>query len=410
MTLRRAAALLAMVAFLGAAVLVATRASDVPVHPGQPQTRGFEFSEFYDVVYYPGVALLQGISPYDADTYSQTFPAKQLPLSPVSILLHAPLSAMDPADATRLYMALMLVLVLFIARGVGGIHRFRDIALWTFGFAAFVVLSWPGQTNLLSGQVTLQVLAGCLLALHYGKSAPGIAGFGLLLASIKPTFAVPLLLVVLARRQYRAFAVGCVLIALAAAVPMLYLVQSGHDPAAVWNGALAHLSVDAAPLTGDAYRIDAVYLLSQVAPWQLSTNQQLLAAFVLLLPGLAALTKLAMRDDEKDAAGLAAALGCLMIASFYYHPSYDALLLILPLTSAVASITGVWTTIATPVRFTLLLVFTAVLMNYLATANGARLFGNEGWEWQAITLFNAAAIIGGYGLLTAIALFARRPT
>ena len=62
--------------------------------------------------------------------------------------------------------------------------------------------------------MTLLLVVGTLLALEYSESSPILSGFGLLLACCKPTYAVPLAVIMLFRRNFSAFALGVMVCAI----------------------------------------------------------------------------------------------------------------------------------------------------------------------------------------------------
>ena len=80
-----------------------------------------------------------------------------------------------------------------------------------FMLAAMMVISRPGLLNFLGLQMTLLLIVGTLLALEYSESNPVLSGFGLLLACCKPTYVIPLAVIMLFRRNFSAFAVGVLL-------------------------------------------------------------------------------------------------------------------------------------------------------------------------------------------------------
>ena len=74
--------------------------------------------------------------------------------------------------------------------------------------AALILVSRPGQANLYFGQVALLVTLASMGALHYARSRPWLAGVALAIATLKPTFGGPVAVLMLARHDFRAAAIG----------------------------------------------------------------------------------------------------------------------------------------------------------------------------------------------------------
>ena len=94
----------------------------------------------------------------------------------------------------------------------------------TLGLTALLLLSRPGHMNLLLGQVTAQVVIGAYVALRWARTRPLLAGMGLALATLKPTYGVPLaLLMLFGRGDLGAVVVG---VALSGALCLVALVAA----------------------------------------------------------------------------------------------------------------------------------------------------------------------------------------
>ena len=85
----------------------------------------------------------------------------------------------------------------------------------------------PATSGLQLGQLSFEPIFECL-ALYFTRRKPWLAGLGLFLASIKPTFGVPLGVLMLVRRQYRPVAIACaVSVSLNLAVSIALIHRSG---------------------------------------------------------------------------------------------------------------------------------------------------------------------------------------
>src|SRR4029450_12489403 len=157
------------------------------MQPGRPDATRWVLQDFRDAVYYPVVAWLHGGNPYDQDAQARRYPVGQsFPLYlPATLVAHLPFGLLPPAEAAWGYFATTLLLT-------GALSRPR-----------------AGQMTLPLGQVTAQVGLASYVALRWARSRPLLAGLGLALATLKPTYGVPLAaLMLLGRGDMRATAVG----------------------------------------------------------------------------------------------------------------------------------------------------------------------------------------------------------
>jgi len=112
--------------------------------PFDPAAQGM--CDFHNGIYFPTRALLRGISPY-GNEYATSYPvARQIPFfSPGILVLHAPLAVLPLRVAEILYFAIMLAMVLAIARMsvvAAGVKGRPD---WLAGVAALIVFSPRGR-------------------------------------------------------------------------------------------------------------------------------------------------------------------------------------------------------------------------------------------------------------------------
>ncbi len=183
------------------------------------QDRGFQ-TDFRDAVYYPVVALADGVNPYDPARYYLAYPVGQeFPLySPVHLVLHVPLAALDLDDARATYFGVNLVLMLVLAGASLRLAGFRVRADATFAVGTLLLLSGPGKLDLRNGEPTLLIVLACYLALAARTTQPARSVAGVVVALAKPTFGVPLAIVLTCRRRVREVVVG---IAIAAGISLV---------------------------------------------------------------------------------------------------------------------------------------------------------------------------------------------
>ena len=305
--------------------------------PSTGSTVGIEpMTDFQRAVFYPVTAFLEGGNPYNRDWYLRSYPAPSpfLLYLPATLVLHLPfgLLPLDSSALAYLLMSLLLSLGLAVAslKLSGVAPRPSHVMLIT----ALVLLSRPGRQNLLVGQVTLQVVLASYVALATSRSAPLLSGLGLALSLLKPTYGVPLAVLMVFRGDLRAVASGAT-IAAAINAPLLWLLvqRAGGIRSFVENlgGTLEASSTSlivANPATS-VYRIDLAALLSRLAGQPIGAVAQVLVALaVLLVAGFMVRRVQAGRGAAE--ATLSASIICLAILVSVYHQVYDLLLLTLP--------------------------------------------------------------------------------
>ncbi len=340
--------MLAALAFLGVVALLAWRAQPLLNIPGQPDGIHVWMGDFRDAIYYPVRAFLDGRNPYDAASYGAAYPVYNLfPLySPLMLVVHAPFGLLPFEWAELAYAAATVVLLLVVVHLAHRLIGVEATTTRTLAVATLVLVSRPGYLNVLLGQNTLQVALGTYLALYATPRRPWLGAAGLALATIKPTYGIPLALLLLIRADTaivaRAVALAAVLTlpaaavlaahaggvsALLATVPSNYTVTLHDDPVA--NAVTS------------AIRVDLFALLSRIGGRELGGTVEAIVGVVVIAAGGVCLWRLARLPQSRAVRNLSAALACLTLLLASYHQNYDLLLLIVP---TLAVVYGAWPT------------------------------------------------------------------
>ncbi|MCC6509456.1 MAG: DUF2029 domain-containing protein [Pirellulaceae bacterium] len=288
--------------------------------------------DFHNGVYFPARAFIDGVSPY-GDSFSQQYPVtRPLPLmSPLLLVLHAPLAMLPVRAAECLYFTFNVGLLMVIAwLGVHWLANAQQRITWFLIALLLITASRAGHTTLFTGYLTPLMVVGTLLAVSFSKSNPWLAAMGVALTSCKPTYAIPLFLLLLARGDGRAAwrGLGMSIVCAVVAVGRLLLVAT---PTQLWadiqHGQSAHMS-DSYELPINTWtRIDSLALVAKWAQWAPGEVTHLVVMTLLLpLPALA-LWRVQFIRDSQYAAGLSSGLIAVSILSTLYHHVYDALLL-----------------------------------------------------------------------------------
>jgi hypothetical protein len=331
---RRAAIAATLVFALVAGLTIARALLQLNV-AGQPYVPRYGLQDFRDAVYFPVVALLDGHNPYDVADYLARYPVgRKFPLySPITLLVHLPLGLLPQDAASVAYLVANLLLALVLAATSLSLAGVR--ATWTgaLGLASLVLVSHPGEMTLFVGQPGIYVALGVYLAFHFARSRPVVAGLGLALACLKPTFGVPAALLMLARGDVVAVCAGAaVAAAVSAGVTVFLVAASGGLGAFIGSlqGNLARFGeVPSVTVAESVHRMDVLLVVGRLLGRPLGSVEAVVASLTVL--GFAAWTVRRLRAvGGEDAARIEWTVLCIAVLGCCYHQVYDAVLLVLP--------------------------------------------------------------------------------
>lgn len=298
------------------------------------QDVGF-LTDFRDAVYYPVRALTEGVNPYQPDDYYRAFPVGQeFPLySPVHLAVHLPLAALSLPDARAVYFGLNVAFMLVLAAAALHLAGHHPRAASVFGLAALLILSGPGKADLRTGEPTLLIVLASYLALAATAARVGRTAVGLAVALAKPTFGLPLAVVLACRARLRAVLLGlgsALFISLVVAIP---LADAAGGIGKLWSSLRDDLDVTTrSPQSrlGTPLRVDAGNALARATGLRPSETVATALGFVLLVLGSYALWRLHDRAPSSDRDEVAVTLACLLILVPFFRVAYDLLLLVWP--------------------------------------------------------------------------------
>lgn len=340
--------------------------------------------DFRTVVYFPVRAMLEGVNPYYSSRFIAAYPTDE-PFglySPAVLLLHLPFGLLPrgPAHfAFFVWSALLIPVLAFLLLRVASLDVTPARVFW---LAAFIAAGRPVYMMLTLGQSALIFVIGVVLALHYAGSRPMLSGLGLALAVLKPTFGVPLVVLMLARRDYRAVRLGVLFAVASAAIPAAILLArsgGGEFVAAIRDNLTVYTGESVNRLDTESWgRIDAAVAATRV--FGLPIYSWLSAV---LGAGIVAAASLKVAWLRKigagvDGASLSSLVACLAILAAVFHQTYDGALLALPIAvlglARRPPLTGMW-------RMAGLLLLVAVWFNYVSTNTALARLGFEPWTW-----------------------------
>jgi hypothetical protein len=344
--------------------------------PQQPPRVGGGFCDFFNGVYYPTRAFFAQDNPYTPQ-YAEQYPVSRPvpPFSPLVFAIHAPFACFAPDLSAKLYFVWLMVLTCALAALMLGVSG-RPVTLATVAaVASYLLFTRSGQVTVFNGYFSFLLAMGVIVALHYGQRRPLLSGLGLALASCKPTYAIPLVLLMLCRGHLKATAIGVCLSALFLASGLGWLAADDGFPGAVANFVQSEQAHGEYPNLWPVNTWTRIDLLAIAAKWKQWQPEGMLVTLgpmlvILAVPcGLLLATKgqSSSRSSDTGASGLVGLLCMLAMLVSIYHHFYDALILVVPTLAMIGTPTGDWQRIGRLPRAALACLINLPLLNYLSS-------------------------------------------
>jgi Glycosyltransferase family 87 len=388
-------------------------------------------NDFKAAVYCPVTVFVSGGNPYDRDqllqscpravycrvsspSQEETHPARGSeaciptdvfpPYLPATLLLHAPFALLSIDAAALAYfllnVAFSLAVVLFALRLTGKPVAVGDVLLG----AGLLLLSRPGQWNLLLGQSALELTLATYIALFRTERAPQVSGLALAVAAYKPTFGIPLGLLMLARDNARAVGWAVVWLAALNLPPALLLLDRAGGATSFFRDLVQSQEAYQAINTpaNQVYSVDLPGLVSRwTGTWITPTWYGLLTVLVLGISGRALWALRSTHTDE--ASRLTASLICVSILLCIHHNAYDLVLLVAPVAFVVRrSLPGMLQERAP--RYALLAVVAILGCNYVTTQSVLHRLEGHRPAWLLLASLNGALLVVMFGILLVSAM------
>lgn len=350
-------------------------------------------SDFHYGTYRPTVAFRNGDNPYTMDVCEKYQMPRPVPaFSPATFVFHLPFSFLGLKAANTVFFLFNLLLLFCLARlSIGTVDDRKKIGV-LLAVILLVLLSRPGHQTLFTGYFTAELAIGTLLALHYARSNPWLAAFGILLTSFKPNFCVPLLVLMACRRDFRAVIYGAVLCGAGAAAGIAWL-SLFSGPVDVIQGIVAGQEAHEANPNIDPVntwvRTDLVGMISK--PLGMTPNLWIYLATMIpmvALPGWY-LWKRGKEDYQHGASDVSGLLIGLTMMVAFYHSIYDALILIAPWVALTLYGNRVLPELGAWQRWCIAALVAVPAVNYISTLSGRKLLGlsedSAAWQWLTVS-------------------------
>jgi len=397
--------LVAVLLFIFAISLAILRVTTLSQGFGIRLSANWAMVDFKTNVYYPVISFWNGGNPYDRETHLALYPAAEgmAPYLPSTFLLYLPFGLMPVDESALLYFVLTIALTVLLAYAS---FKFNDLKVSSAAVllvAALILLSRPGQWNLLLGQLTAPAVLASYVALYYGRTSPLVSGLGLAVSMFKPSFGLPLAALMLARGNTRAVVLGTAFTTITN-LPLLGILFNRAAGAGTFGEKLNN-GQGGLPIMGDASigRIDASALVSRFVGHSLNDVAQLLVALVVLGLAILALRMIRRREQSSDTA-VSDSIICVAMLLSVYHQAYDLLLLTLPLVALVSHrLPSAFN--APYVRWFLLGLFAILAVNYASTESVIGSLRPEGGAWLILASINSVTLLTIFLAYVLITLF-----
>jgi hypothetical protein len=369
-----------------------------------PPSKTFDWSlrghsDFHNGVYYPAVAFRNRDNPYAAsvrDKYPVVSPARPCP--PITFIGHLPFTFLDLRSANVAFFAFNTGMLLLLALVAVNIARGKFEPVTWLAACCVLLISRPGHITLFTGYYTLELVLGTVMALHYGKSRPWLSAVGMLVASGKPTFVLPLIILMLARKNYAATLRGIGLCIVFGMGGLAWLATDGGF-SSVLSGVFEaqsefHSEVEEYPVNSWT-RVDLLGMAAKVANWIPADRDYLTAMLVFLIVPAVLINQITDRESNHGAAGLTSCIALLTMLVGIYHHSYDCLLIVVPWVGFAFCRSQMLPEASNRIKILLALLLTGPLLNYLSTHTARDKLGFEQSDtiWQMITMINGVCLM-----------------
>lgn len=354
-------------------------------------------TDFKTAIYYPVVAFLSGENPYAVERFMQLYPVDAgFPLYlPMTLLVHVPFGVLPTPAAFSAYFAFSLVMLFAVAVASLAFNRIPVRATDVFLIVGILSLSRPGHWNLLVGQPVLQLVLASYVALCFANRSPIISALGLALSVTKPTFGVPIALLILAQGHYRPVLYGGAIAALINAPLVLFLAESAGGTGPFLDALVKNLGTweteRVVSPTMSIIRIDAIAFISRFVGKPMSVASQI-GLFVGILTVVGCILRRTAKIDDPQIQTLTIGIICLATLLCVHHQAYDLLLLTLPFIGLVYhkfpkdfyASSGYHSSVG---------LLTLLAANYAATHSVGRFFQSGTPLWLIVASLNSLALL-----------------
>lgn len=355
--------------------------------------------DFHNGGYFPALAFRDGVNPYAPEMVQHYPGARTIPTySPIVFLIHLPFAYLSVPVADVVYFVFSVLLLAILAYWSMLMSGVRPTIGGWLGIIGLFAFSRAGHVTLFTGYFTIQLVIGTMLALHYGKTKPWLAGCGMLLASGKPTYIIPLTILMLARKNFRSVIIGLALSTFVGVAGIGWLASfssvSEVIEGIVRGEQIGREAVDKLP-ENTWTRLDLVGVAAKIMHWNPEHRVSLLVMLLLLIPPCISIWSVSDRESNSGGTGLTALIACLSILLSIYHHTYDCLLVAVPWIGMMFFGNRTCPEISATGRRLIAILLTIPVVNYISTYKIRGWLGvdNGAIAWDLITSINGVSLL-----------------
>ena len=354
-------------------------------------------TDFKTAIYYPVVAFLSGENPYAVERFMQLYPVDAgFPLYlPMTLLVHLPFGLLATPVAFYVYFAISLVLLFLVSMVSLTFNRLPLRTTHVFLIGGLLLLSRPGHWNLLVGQPVLQLVLASYVALYFAGRSSMISALGLALSTMKPTFGIPIALLMLAQGYVRPVLYAGIISALINAPLLLILALRAGGIGSFWVELIKNIRTwEHEPVVSAAasiIRLDVTAFLSRFLGQPLGNTLQIVVFLGILTVAAVILLRMAAFEDHKFQT-LTISIICVATLLCVHHQAYDILLLTLPFVGLVFRRfpREFYVSPSYPISVALLIL---LFINYAASHSVMRFIPSQSHLWLTVNSLNSFALL-----------------
>lgn len=367
-------------------------------------------ADFHCGAYYPSLGYRHGLSPYSKQLmveYPVSSPARASP--PISFWVHLPFTYLELHAADVAFFIFNTSLLLGLAFFTVHVTRGSPSLFWWLLVSCILLVSRPGHITLFTGYFTAEMVLGTFVALHFAKTRPLISGIGMVFASGKPTYILPLVVLMFARKNYRAVLFG-LLFCVIAGIGGLAWIAKDVGFAEILSGIreaqeIFHAEETEYPINTWT-RVDLLGMFARTINWIPDDTVYLAGMFALLAIPSFTIWKIADHESSSGITGVSATIALLTILTSVYHHSYDCMLIFVPWIGLVFFGNRLLPEIGARAKLWLKLLLAVPALNYLSTLSFRNLVGWEqtSFGWHIVTSINGVCLAAALTVVVIAAL------
>ncbi len=370
--------------------------------PVAKETIQFGLCDFHNAVYFPGLAYARGENPYSS-TYAAKYPVNRemSPYSPLLLPFSAVMGVLPLRLAEFVWYATNVTLILVLSAALLHIAGSRINATRVLLLSSLILATRVGQSNQILGQFGLYFTLLTLVAVRWARSNQNLSAIGVALASIKPTFGIPLVLMMLSGQKLRPAILGLLIATVGATLSFSWILL--HEPFEVLASFVQSHDAIASDQDVDPdsawMRTDLTSVLARNLGLPSGLKMELLGMTIILIPACILLWKLSKIGNSCVTHSLEQAIVLSAIPMCIYHLSYDLLVVMPAVALGLSGQTFPKHKHSTAFQIAFVAFMTIPLVNYLSAYSVMERLQIDGLVREMVISLNALSLLAANAVL-----------